>query len=190
MQLRFPKLILGSKSPRRHQLLTDAGFRFECRTQDCDESFRQDIPVLEVALMLAYRKADALKQNLKIDELLITADSVVILDGEIYNKPIDYNDGFTILSKLSGRDHTVATGVVLTSAEKQDGFTCTTKVAFDTFSGEEIDYYLTQFKPYDKAGAYGIQDWIGLCKVKSIEGSYSNVMGLPMHELYESLRRF
>lgn len=184
------KIILGSKSPRRQQLLSDAGFAFEVRTQDDNEDFDDKMPILDVALTLAYRKAEGISTTLCDDELLITADSVVILDDVIYNKPADYAEGMDMLSKLSGREHTVATGVALTSKSKQVGFTAITQVTFATLTEDEIDYYLSKFQPYDKAGAYGIQDWIGLCKVSKIIGSYSNVMGLPMQELYEALKSF
>jgi septum formation protein len=190
IKLENHQIILGSKSPRRQQLLTDAGFEFKVRTQDDDEVFDDKLPVLEVALSLAYRKASGLKNTLDDNELLITADSVVILDDIIYNKPADYNEGMEMLKKLSGKKHTVATGVALTSTTKQIGFTSITEVFFSEMTEDEIDYYLSRHQPYDKAGAYGIQDWIGLCKVNKIIGSYSNVMGLPMQELYDALRRF
>lgn len=183
-------LILGSKSPRRSQLLSEAGFEIEVRIQDVDEDFEDTIPVIDVAEMLALRKANALKFSLLPHEILITADSVVILDNKIYNKPENYNDGVRMLAELSGRTHTVATGVCLTKANEQKSFTVTTDVTFDKMSPEEIDYYLKIHQPYDKAGAYGIQDWIGLCKVAKIEGSYSNVMGLPMREVYAAIQQF
>jgi len=181
------KIVLGSKSPRRNQLLTEAGFTFEVRIQDIDEDFDPAMPVLEVAEDLANRKAAALKDTLKDDEVLITADSVVILDGVIYNKPSNYEEGVLMLSKLSNNTHTVATGVCLMTVEQAQSFTVITKVSFDKLSQKEMDYYLKNHEPYDKAGGYGIQDWIGLCKVANIEGSYSNVMGLPIREVYLAL---
>ncbi len=184
------KLILGSKSPRRSQLLSDAGFSFTNRYQDVDEDFNEDTPVLEVAEELATRKAKGLATSLVTGEILITADSVVILDGIIYNKPEDFEDGKRIIRLLSGRKHTVVTGVCLTSTEKQVSFSNITQIDFDELSDEEIEYYLNEYKPYDKAGAYGIQDWIGLSKIKSIEGSYTNVMGLPTQALYNALKEF
>lgn len=183
-------LVLGSKSPRRNQLLSEAGFTFEVRIQDIEEDFDPEMQVLEVAEDLAKRKAQALKSSLTPDEVLITADSVVILDNTIYNKPADYEEGLTMLSKLADYTHTVATGVCIMSQSKTVSFTVTTKVTFDAMTQVEMDYYLNQHKPYDKAGGYGIQDWIGLCKVAAIEGSYSNVMGLPMRELYLALKEF
>ena len=184
------KLVLGSKSPRRSQLLSEAGFTFEVRIQDIDEDFDPHTPVLEVAENLAKRKADALKNTISEDEILITADSVVILDGIIYNKPEDYEAGLAMLSKLANQTHTVATGVCIMNTQKTVSFTVTTNVTFDTMSKAEMDYYLTNHKPFDKAGGYGIQDWIGLCKVASITGSYSNVMGLPVREVYLALMAF
>ncbi|MBC7884559.1 MAG: septum formation protein Maf [Saprospiraceae bacterium] len=188
--LKNKKLILGSKSPRRRQLLTDAGFVFEMRMQDTNEDFDLSLPVLEVAETLAIRKAEALINSLTKDEILITADSVVILNNTIYNKPTTYDEGVRMLKTLAGQTHTVATGVCLLSISKTVSFTSLTYVTFDQMTGEEIDYYLVNHQPYDKAGGYGIQDWIGLCKVKSIEGSYSNVMGLPVRDVYDALKRF
>lgn len=182
------KLILGSKSPRRQQLLKEGGYIFEIRTQDDEEDFDTDIPVSEVAAMLAIRKSEALRPTILHNELLLTADSVVILDNMIYNKPKDYADGVRILKLLAGKTHTVATGVCLYTKKETKAFTVFTNVTFDNITDTEIDYYLTHHKPYDKAGAYGIQDWIGLCKVISIEGSYSNIMGLPMREVYLAIK--
>ena len=184
------KIILGSKSPRRSQLLRDAGFDAEIRVQDVDESFDPKMPVIEVAEDLAKRKANALIHSLTPNELLVTADSVVILNEVIYNKPADFDEGFKMLSDLSGSTHTVATGVCLTSQNKMSSFTSITLVTFDDLTAEEIEYYLNTYKPYDKAGAYGIQDWIGLCKVASIQGSYSNVMGLPIRDVYQAILNF
>lgn len=180
-------IILGSKSPRRSQLLTEAGFTIEVRIQDVEESFDPDMPVLNVAETLALRKAHGLKDTLTKDEILVTADSVVILDDTIYNKPENYDEGVKMLSALAGRTHTVATGVCLMTMNSTQSFTVITEVTFDPMTSEEIDYYLNQHRPYDKAGGYGIQDWIGHCKVAHINGSYSNVMGLPMREVYQAI---
>ncbi len=185
--LQNKKLILGSKSPRRSQLLSEAGFAFEIRTQDIEESFDSSTPVLDVAEDLAIRKAQALSDTLMDEEILLTADSVVILDNIIYNKPENYQDGVRILSALSDRTHIVATGVCLMTSKIRESFTVVTNITFEKLSFEEIDYYLKTYQPYDKAGAYGIQDWIGWCKIKKIEGSYSNVMGLPVREVYEKI---
>lgn len=184
------KIILGSKSPRRSQLLFEAGFDFEIRIQDVDESFDSDMPVNDVAETLALRKADALRQTLAENEVIVTADSVVIHDNMIYNKPDNYMEGMTMLKTLAGKEHIVITGVCLMANDQVASFSVTTKVVFDPMSEGEIDYYLNNCRPYDKAGGYGIQDWIGLCKVASINGSYTNVMGLPMRELYQALMKF
>jgi len=186
-QLTSKKIVLGSKSPRRSQLLTEAGFTIEVRIQDVEESFDPKMPVIEVAEMLALRKAAGLRQTLTSEEILITADSVVILDNIIYNKPENYADGVKMLGILAGRTHTVATGVCMMTTQEITSFTVTTEVIFDPMTLEEIDYYLTNHTPYDKAGAYGIQDWVGLCKVSKINGSYTNVMGLPMREVYAAI---
>ncbi len=184
------KLILGSKSPRRQQLLTEAGFNFEIRVLETDESFDPNMPSIEVAEHLALRKAEALRPSLLVDECLLTADSVVIVNNIIYNKPVDYDEGVFMLSQLSNRTHTVATGVCIMTIEKTVTFTVTTDVRFDPINAEEMDYYIKTHEPFDKAGGYGIQDWIGLCKVAEISGSYSNVMGLPMREVYLELNKF
>lgn len=183
-------LVLGSKSPRRSLLMAEMGLIFTTRHQDVDEGFDENTPVKAVAASLANRKSDALYHTLTENELLITADSVVILDDVIYNKPADYNEGIAILSKLSNRTHTVATGVCLRSLSNKMEFTVFTDITFDIIDSSEMDYYLSHYKPYDKAGAYGIQDWIGLCKVTKVEGSYSNVMGMPTRELYQALIQF
>jgi septum formation protein len=188
--LKGRKLVLGSKSPRRSQLLSEAGLPFCIRVQDCNEDFDPSIPVLEVPGLLAARKAEALLFSLTAEEILLTADSVVISEGKIYNKPADFDEGIQILQALSGKTHTVATGVCLTGLHHKQFFTVTTEITFDTITEAEMGYYLTTHHPYDKAGSYGIQDWIGLCKVKRIEGSYSNVMGLPIREVYQALHEF
>ncbi len=171
-------------------MLTESGIKFEIRVQDIDESFEPSMPVLSVAEYLALKKADTLSGTLKGNEILLTADSVVIVSDKIYNKPENYWHGIEILTALSGKIHTVATGVCIKSPEKTVSFTTTTQITFDEISNDEMNYYLNEYKPYDKAGAYGIQDWIGLCKVSKIEGSYSNVMGLPMYEVYNCLKSF
>ncbi len=184
------QLILGSKSPRRQELLKSGGFDFEVRTQDGDENFPEDMPHIKVAEYLSQKKAAQLVSSLKENELLITADSIVIIGEKILNKPENYEDAIDMLSLLSDSWHTVATGVCLTTSTKSKSFTVFTKVKFDNIQKEEMEYYITKCQPFDKAGGYGIQDWIGLCKVAEISGSYSNVMGLPMRELYVELMNF
>lgn len=187
MNFPTPHLILGSRSPRRSQLLAEAGFHFTIRVEETDESFDPMMPVLEVAEMLACRKAEALLPGLSDQEALLTADSVVIVENEIFNKPVDFEDGERILNILSGNWHTVATGVCIRTNQSCESFTVCTSILFDDMEQDEIHFYLNEYKPYDKAGGYGIQDWIGLCKVSRIEGSYTNVMGLPVREVYKSL---
>ena len=188
----FPSrpLILASKSPRRSQLLREAGFEFSVRSLEVDESFPPEMPVEEVAVYLARRKALASAHFIQNREILISADSVVIIDGQIYNKPDDYDDAFRMIRLLSGRQHSVITGVCLLSDERECAFSDRSEVFFEDLSDDEIDYYIRTCKPFDKAGAYGVQEWIGLCKIRRIEGSYANVMGLPVHRVYAELQNF
>ncbi len=183
-------LILASQSPRRSQLLREAGFDFTVQAFDIDESFPPDMPVEEVAPWLAQRKARAATHLIRDREVVLAADSVVILDGVIYNKPADYADAFRMIRLLSGRQHTVITGVCLLATEKEKTFAGITKVWFAELSDEEIDYYIRTCKPFDKAGSYGAQDWIGHCKITRIEGTFQNVMGLPVDLVYEALGEF
>lgn len=183
-------LILASKSPRRSQLLREAGFDFSVHGLDVDESFPDDMPVEEVAEYLARRKALAGRHLVQDREILLSADSVVILNGKIYNKPEDYDDAFRMIRLLSGAQHTVITGVCLLAAEQERSFSDRSDVFFEHLSDEEIDYYIRTCRPFDKAGAYGVQEWIGLCKIIRIEGSYANVMGLPVHRVYAELQHF
>ena len=180
-------IILASKSPRRQQLLKDAGFTFEVITKEVDESFPEDIPAKDVAAYLSRKKADAFNEMLD-DKILITADTVVKVDNEILNKPADFNEAFEMLSKLSNRNHEVITGFTLKSAEKQFTYSDTTIVYFKDLSNEEIEFYINNYKPFDKAGAYGIQEWIGMIGITKIEGSYFNVVGLPIQLVYEKLK--
>jgi len=181
------KIVLGSKSPRRQELLRNGGFDFTIRTQDGDESFPDEMPKLEVAEYLAIKKAKVLIPSLSEEELLITADSVVIIDNQILNKPENFGEAKVMLSLLSNQWHIVATGVCISTKTNSKSFTSLTKVKFDSLSEVEMEYYIRNYRPFDKAGGYGIQDWIGLCKVSEIVGSYSNVMGLPMRDLYVAL---
>lgn len=185
------KIILASKSPRRSLLLNQAGFSFEIKTKDVEESYPDNLPALDVAPFLAEKKANACMDFLTAEnEILLTADSVVILDNIIYGKPEDYEDAKRILSNLSGRIHEVVTGVCLASLNKKKVFASVSKVHFNTLTNEEIEYYIEKEKPYDKAGSYAIQEWIGLCKISKIDGTYSNIMGLPMEAVYKELIAF
>lgn len=183
-------IILASKSPRRSQLLREAGFDFRVETFDVDESFPPDMPPEEVAPWLAQRKAEAAAHLILNDEIILTADSVVILEGTIYNKPADYQEAFGMIRALSGKQHTVITGVCLLSKEKEKVLAGVTKVWFSELSDEEIDYYIKTCAPFDKAGSYGAQDWIGHCKITRIEGTFQNVMGLPVDLVYAALQTF
>ncbi len=183
-------LVLASKSPRRSQLLSEAGFEFSVRTFEVEEDFPPEMPVDEVAVFLARKKAQAALDSLDEREVLLAADSVVILDGVIFGKPADYADAVRTLRSLSGRTHRVITGVCLLSRDKEKSFASVSEVTFAELSDAEIDFYLGRFEPYDKAGSYGVQDWIGLCKVVRIEGTYANVMGLPVDQVYAALQEF
>ena len=181
-------LILASKSPRRSQLLREAGFDFTVQTFDVDESFPADMPVEDVAPWLAQRKAQAAAHLIQDQEIILSADSVVILDGVIYNKPEDYADAFRMLRLLSGKQHTVVTGVCLLAKEQEKLFAGVTQVWFAELTDAEIDYYIRTCHPFDKAGSYGAQDWIGHCKITRIEGTFQNVMGLPVDLVYAALQ--
>ena len=185
------KIILASQSPRRRDLLKAAGLSFEIRANPVDEeNYPATLTVDEVAEFLAVQKAGAIRDTLKPDEVAIGADSVVILDDRIYGKPVDHAEAVAILQALSGRMHRVITGVCLLSLEKAVSFSAESKVYFHRLSDEEIEYYITRFQPFDKAGAYAIQEWIGICKIARIEGTYTNIMGLPVDRVVEELGKF
>lgn len=185
-------IILASKSPRRQFLLKEIGLNFRIRTKEVDESFPKNLKGKQIALYLSKKKADAFKNDLKPNDLLITADTIVWIGNKVLNKPINYKDAVKMLKLLSGKMHTVYTGVCLThpsSKLKTKCFVVSTKVLFKKLSDKEIDFYIRKYKPYDKAGAYGAQEWIGYVGVEKIIGSYFNVMGLPLKELYEELQK-
>ena len=203
------KIILASNSPRRKELLSGLGLDFEVRTmQGLDESYPDGLPMEEIPQYISRKKAAA--YTLGADELLITADTIVYLDGEVLGKPADEAEAREMLQKLSGKTHQVVTGVTLTFLNEelrikkqgstaegkvneesliQHSFACVSQVTFARLSEEEIDYYVTHYHPLDKAGAYGIQEWIGYIGVTSIEGSYFNVMGLPVQRLYSEMKK-
>ena len=181
-------LILASKSPRRQALLKGLDLDFEIRTREVDESFPEDMPVREVAEFLAVKKSEAFG-TLAEKELLITSDTTVVLGDAIMNKPADGQEATKMLEQLSGRVHEVVTGVCLRSAERTVRFSETTQVFFRELAAHEIQYYIDKYRPFDKAGAYGIQEWIGMAAIEKIEGDYYNVMGLPMAALYGQLRQ-
>ena len=183
-------IILASNSPRRKELLAGLGMPFEVRVlQDIDESYPDDLPVSEVALYIAGKKADAYRTTLADDELVITADTVVIVGDEILGKPVDEADAERMLRLISGRTHQVTTGVCMLTREMERRFAVTTDVTFKPLSDDEIHYYITRYRPFDKAGAYGIQEWIGYIGVTGLHGSYYNVMGLPVQRIYETLQQ-
>ena len=182
------KLILASNSPRRKELLGGLSIPFEVRVlQGIDETYPDTIPTNEIAEFIATNKAKA--YEVSADEILITADTVVIVDDEILGKPADAEDARQMLRKLSGKSHHVITGVCLKRYDKQKTFSVDTEVTFKTLSETEIDYYVTRYKPFDKAGAYGIQEWIGYIGVTSLRGSYFNVVGFPVQRIYDELCR-
>jgi septum formation protein len=183
-------IILASKSPRRQQLLKELGWEFTILTKDIDESFPDDLKREHVALYLCEHKAKAFNDVLSDDTIVITADTIVCLDDLIINKPEDANDAHRMLRLLSGRQHDVYTGVCISSPDKTKSFFVKSSVFFKELSNEEIDYYITVYRPFDKAGAYGIQEWIGFIGIEKIEGSYFNVMGLPVKEVYEAVLSF
>lgn len=180
--------ILASNSPRRKELLAGLDIPFEVKVLDgVDESFPHNLEAEKVSEYISVEKAAAYRDRIGDDDLLITADTVVILDGEIMGKPRDEHDAKQMLSRLSGHTHLVTTGVCLTTTHRQHHFSVSTKVTFKQLSESEINYYVEHYKPMDKAGAYGIQEWIGYIGVTGIEGSYFNVMGLPVQRIYQEL---
>lgn len=182
------KIILASNSPRRRELLSGLGFDYEVRTlQGLDESYPEGLSMEEIPQYISRKKAAA--YTLGEDELLITADTIVWLDGEVLGKPVDEEDAKQMLRKLSGKTHQVVTGVTLSWSDQQHSFASVSQVTFAQLTDEEIDYYVTHYHPLDKAGAYGIQEWIGYIGVTSIEGSYFNVMGLPVQRLYTEMKK-
>ena len=184
------KVVLASNSPRRKELLLGLGIDYEVKTlPDIDESFPEGLTEVETATYIARAKADVYRNIMQPDELIITADTIVWLDGEVMGKPLDGEDARRMLRALSGKTHQVITGVCLTTIDSQKAFATVTDVTFCHLSEEEIDYYVERYRPMDKAGSYGIQEWIGFVGVESISGSYFNVMGLPIQRLYTELKK-
>ena len=184
------RIVLASNSPRRKELLSGLGIPFEVRVNgDIDESYPSDLPPEAIPLHISRKKAAAYLQTMSADELIITADTVVVASGEILGKPVDASDAHRMLRLLSGTTHQVITGVCLTTTDHQVAFSVTTDVTFKDLSDEEIHYYIDHYRPYDKAGSYGIQEWLGYIGVTGLHGSYFNVMGLPIQRIYEELRK-
>lgn len=182
------KVILGSGSPRRRELLSALRIPFEVRVVETAETWPPQLPVYDVPEFLAIEKARVQMQIIQKDELLITADTVVVLNNRILNKPSDLQEAFTMLQNLSGQTHTVITGVCLSCIKGYHAFSVQTQVTFNPLDASEIHYYLQHFAPLDKAGAYGIQEWIGCVAMQRINGSYNNVVGLPTDALYKQLK--
>lgn len=182
--------ILASKSPRRQELLKSLGIDFQVKTKDVDENYPPELSPNQIPGYLAEKKAKAFANELNNKDLLITADTIVVLNGKVLEKPDDYDHAYKMLSALSGIMHEVITGVCLSSTKKSVVFSSLTNVQFKQLTNTEIDYYISTFKPFDKAGAYGIQEWIGSIGISHIEGSFYNVMGLPLQKLYEEIQKF
>ncbi|MFA6873254.1 MAG: Maf-like protein [Bacteroidaceae bacterium] len=181
-------IILASNSPRRKELLTGLELPFEVRTlPDIDESFPPSLQEGDIPLFISCAKADAYRALMVEDELLITADTIVWIEGEVLGKPTGEADAYRMLQRLSGNTHQVFTGVCLTTTKWQRSFSCRTDVTFAVLSEKEMLHYVTKYRPFDKAGAYGIQEWIGYIGCTGLQGSYYNVMGLPVQRLYAEL---
>ncbi|MCB9224797.1 MAG: septum formation protein Maf [Crocinitomicaceae bacterium] len=188
--LKNKKVILASKSPRRQQLLSGLDIEFEIRTKDVEEVYPADMIPVEVPEYLAKLKADEFKGELKDNEIIITSDTIVVLEGDILEKPYDWKEAKEMLRMLSGKTHTVITGVCIRSNNKEVSFSDHTEVTFCELTEEEIEYYVSKYKPFDKAGSYGVQEWIGYIAIDNLEGSYFNVMGLPLNLVYKELKEF
>ena len=184
------KIILASNSPRRKELLSGLGVAYEVKTlPDVDESYPDGLSGEEIAKHIARGKAEAYRSLIQADELVITADTIVWLDGTVMGKPKDEEEAKDMLMRLSGKTHQVITGVCLTTTSTQKTFATVTDVTFATLTDEEVDYYVTRYQPMDKAGSYGVQEWIGFVGVENLSGSYFNVMGLPIQRLYTELKK-
>ena len=184
------KVILASNSPRRKELLSGLGIAYEVKIMpNVDESYPEGLSSEEIPVYIAKSKANTYRPMMQPDELIITADTIVWLDGEVMGKPQDEAEACEMLRKLSGHTHQVVTGVCLTTIDKQTTFAAVTHVTFDHLTEEEITYYVSRYQPMDKAGAYGIQEWIGYVGVRHLEGSYFNVVGLPIQRLYQELKK-
>lgn len=189
-QLNTFDLILASQSPRRRELLKDTGFPFRIWAIPCNENFPAELPPHQIALHLCKQKAEPFKTQISENSIVITADTIVVKEKQILNKAGNAIQARQMLTLLSGTTHQVITGVCITSLKKQVAFYENTHVKFANLNPEEIDFYINNFKPFDKAGAYGIQEWIGLIGVEKIEGSWHNVVGLPVATLYQNLKDF
>lgn len=183
-------ITLGSQSPRREELLRGLDIDFKIRVADIVEDFPNDLPIPEIAEYIAKKKLNALKKSGDADELIICCDTIVVLNNEILGKPQDRNEAEEMLHKLSGKCHSVISGVAMSDSNKEITFSDETKVTFKPLTQNEIDYYLDNYEPYDKAGSYGVQEWIGMMGITKMEGSYFTVMGLPIHLVYKELKNW
>ncbi|MCW4467981.1 Maf-like protein [Flavobacterium sp. MFBS3-15] len=189
-KLKNHKVVLASGSPRRQQFLKELDVPFEVRLKEVEEIYPDNLQGAEITDFLAELKAKSMDDSLSNDEILITSDTIVWHNGRALGKPRDYDDAFAMLTTLSGNTHEVITSVCIKSPDKTEVFNETTKVTFNTLSDAEIKYYLDNYKPFDKAGSYGIQEWIGLVAIARIEGSYANVVGMPVDKVYQHLSKF
>ncbi|MBP1667418.1 MAG: septum formation inhibitor Maf [Bacteroidetes bacterium] len=184
------RLILASRSPRRKQLMDELGLKFEVIVRDYEEQYPDDLKGEEIALFLANGKAELFRSEINDNEIVITADTIVWCRQKVLGKPAGKMDALKMIRELSGTTHEVITGVVLLSKKGDRAFSETTRVTFDKLTDNEIEYYIEKCRPFDKAGAYGIQEWIGIAGCSRVEGSYFNVVGLPVHRLYRELLDF
>ena len=188
--LQHKNIILASGSPRRQQFFKEMDLAFSIRLKEVEEIYPNHLKAAEITNFLAELKANAFENELKENDILITSDTMVWLDGKAFGKPKVYDDAFKMLQELGGQTHEVITSVCIKTSTKTETFHCVTKVTFATLAEEHIRYYLDQYKPFDKAGSYGIQDWIGLIGIEKIEGSYTNVVGLPTEMLFQKLMHY
>jgi septum formation protein len=184
------RIILASRSPRRQQLLIELGLRFEVIAKNWTEEYPYHLKGEKIALYVATEKAKTFQSEIKDNEIVITADTIVWCNNKVLDKPAGRDNAKKILREISGNTHEVITGVCLLSSDKQTSFYSSTKVTFTELTDEEIEFYIDNFIPYDKAGAYGIQEWIGIAACSHIKGSYFNVMGLPVQQVYQELKKF
>jgi len=184
------KITLASRSPRRQQLLRELGLKFSVVIREYEEIYPDGLDGEEIARYIAHKKAASFINEITDNEIVIAADTIVWCNNKVLGKPVNYNDAIAILKEISGNTHEVITGVSIRSKSKEITFSESTKVTFEAFSEEELDFYVSNYKPYDKAGAYGIQEWIGIIACSHIDGSYFNVVGLPVQRLYKELQNF
>lgn len=189
-KLNSSRIILASRSPRRQELLHGLGLKFDVVIKEYEEVYPEGLNGAEIARFVAHEKAACFKNEISDNEIVITADTIVWCNGKVLEKPVDRYDAIRILKEISGNTHEVITAVSLLSRSKELTFSESTKVTFEAMSEDEISYYIDNYKPYDKAGAYGIQEWIGIIACSHIEGSYFNVVGLPVQRLYKELQNF